>query len=206
MTCTGRATLHSLREKNTLYSHRFFSCHQRLMVNQNFNIWIAKDNFERKKKDMEAEMVDSFTKPTRNYQHSFVYNWQSLQSNLQVLNGIASKYEEQVKETEKRKRKREVENWYEGVGKIRNEFLKLQKDYLLAEVPQKCISEIGDHLCVINEGLIGLIEQSQNLSQFSVDVQKTVLDNDQSFSTNNLVDQDFQQDLQRMWACLSVDC
>ncbi|XP_009598133.3 uncharacterized protein [Nicotiana tomentosiformis] len=176
------------------------------MVNQNFNIWIAKDNFERKKKDMEAEMVDSFTKPTRNYQHSFVYNWQSLQSNLQVLNGIASKYEEQVKETEKRKRKREVENWYEGVGKIRNEFLKLQKDYLLAEVPQKCISEIGDHLCVINEGLIGLIEQSQNLSQFSVDVQKTVLDNDQSFSTNNLVDQDFQQDLQRMWACLSVDC
>lgn len=79
------------------------------------------DNFE-KKKDMEAEMVDSFTNPTRNYQDSFEYNWQSLQSNLQVLNGIASKYEEQVKEAEKKKRKRDVESCYEEVGKLKMNF------------------------------------------------------------------------------------
>ncbi|OIT36656.1 hypothetical protein A4A49_08385 [Nicotiana attenuata] len=159
--------------------------------------------------DMEVERVDSFTNPTRNYQDSGMYNWQSLQSNLQVLNGVASKYEEQVKEAEKKKRKREVESWYEEVGKIKNEFRKLQKIYLLAETPQKCISEIGDHLCVINEGLIGLIEQSQNFSQFFVDVKKTIMDNNQSLavnSTNTLADQELHQDLQRIWACLSVDC
>lgn len=80
----------------------------------------------------------------------------------------------------------------------------MQKIYLLAETPQKCISEIGDYLRVINEGVRGLIEQSQNFSQLFVDVQKTVLDNDQSLTvnSNNLVD----QELQRYWACLSVDC
>ncbi|MCD7468905.1 hypothetical protein HAX54_007458 [Datura stramonium] len=139
--------------------------------------------------DMEVDnmVIDSFINATRNNQESFEYNLQSIESNMKVLNGIALKIEVQVKEAEKRKRKRkrEVENWCEEVGKIRNQFLKLQKDLL----EEKCVSEIiGENLCVINSRVVGLIEQSQHVHQSLLD------------------DQEFKKDLQRIWSCLSIDC
>ncbi|KAK4707930.1 hypothetical protein R3W88_028855 [Solanum pinnatisectum] len=129
--------------------------------------------------DMEVDMVDSFI---RNNQESFEYNLQSLESNMKVLNGISLEIEVQVKEAEKRKRKREVENWCEEVGNIKNQFLNLKKDLL----EEKCI--ISENLCVINSRVVGLIEQSQHVHQGLLD------------------DQDFQEDLQRIWACSSIDC
>lgn len=132
--------------------------------------------------DMEIDMVDSFT---RNNQESFGYNLQSLENNMKVLNDISLEIEVQVKEAEKRKRKRkrEVENWCEEFGNIKNQFLNLKKDLLEEE---KCI--ISENLCVINSRVVGFIEQSQHVHQGLLD------------------DQDFQKDLQRIWACLSIDC
>ncbi|KAK4367100.1 hypothetical protein RND71_014980 [Anisodus tanguticus] len=124
--------------------------------------------------DMEVDKVDSFINSTRNNQESFEYNWQSLQSNMKVLNGIALEIEVQVKEAETRKRKRDVENWCEEVGKIKNQFLKLQKDLL-----EKCISEVEETLCVINSGIVGLIEQSKKFRQLFVDVHHAL--DDQEF-------------------------
>ncbi|CAN4115012.1 unnamed protein product [Withania somnifera] len=126
--------------------------------------------------DMEVDMVDSFINPTRNNQESLEYNLQSLESNMKVLNDIQKK----------RKRKREVENWCEEVGKIKNQFLKLQKDLL-----EKGYIISENNLCVINSRLVQLIEQSQHFRQLFVDVHQVLLDD---------------QDLQRIWACLSIDC
>nr|GLL23370.1 uncharacterized protein LOC104093999 [Ipomoea trifida] len=131
--------------------------------------------------DMEVDSADSFSEARSGCMDD-------LQRNLEILNSFTVGMEAGK---QKKKRKREIEAWLEEVEKTRGEVVELQG--------RSAGMNIRDCVARLNATVEGLIQEWNHLREMFVDGDERNGENTANSANVS------PQDLQRIWACLSID-
>lgn len=119
-----------------------------------------------------------------------------LQRNLEILNSFTVDME-----AGKKKRKREIEAWLEEVEKTRAEVVELQRDSQ-GGFERSAGINIRDSVSRLNATVEGLIQQWKHLREMFLETDQR--NGEAASNTENSVNVS-PQELQRIWACLSID-